>query len=54
MFDDIPNWAWAIIAMQGWTLYLLFRVGKWADLNYVRIMRQLGADIEPPKMKDFI
>lgn len=50
----IPNWAWLIIGLQVVTLYNLFRVLKWQGLNYVRIMRQCGADIPPAKMDDFI
>lgn len=54
MFNDIPNWGWFLFIMQGWTIYLLIRIGKWADLNDIRIMRQLGADVEAPNMKDFL
>ena len=44
MFDNIPEWAWMMIIMQGLALYWIERVGKAGDQNYRRIMKQLRPD----------
>lgn len=44
MFEDIPNWGWALLVAQGITMYWVDRVGKAGDHNYMRIMKQLRPD----------